>query len=115
MMKCSDQLLGHEPLNRRQQDADDRLAHVRDLLKDRKDLFQDREIAAYLAGSLGRGDVGKFSDLDLFLITTRKNSKRKWLEDLEILSFVMQINERLEYGPFSNDGKYLKVYSLKKC
>ena len=114
MMKCSDQLFGHEPLNRRQQDADYKLARVRDLLKDRKDLFQDREIAAYLAGSLGRGDVGKFSDLDLFLITTRKDSERKWLEDLEILSFVMQINERLEYGPFSNDGKYLKVYSLEK-
>ena len=114
MMTCRDQLLGHAPLKRRQEDADGKLAQVHDLLKERKDLFQDRKIAAYLAGSLGRGDVGKFSDLDLFLMTTRPDSERKWLEDLEILSFIVRINERLGYGPFSNDGEYLKVYSLEK-
>ena len=114
MMKCSDQLLGHEPLKRRQEDADGQLARVHDRLKERKDLFQDRKVAAYLAGSLGRGDVGKFSDLDLFLITTKPDSERKWLEDLEILSFIVQTNERLGYGPFSNDGKYLKIYSFEK-
>ena len=114
MMTCRDQLLGHAPLKRRQEDADGKLAQVHDLLKERKDLFQDRKVAAYLAGSLGRGDVGKFSDLDLFLITTKPDSKRKWLEDLEILSFVVQINERLGYGSFSNDGEYLKIYSLEK-
>ena len=114
MMKCSDQLLGHEPLKRRRKDADGKLARVHDRLKERKDLFQDRKVAAYLAGSLGRGDAGKFSDLDLFLVTTKPDSERKWLEDLEILSFIIQINKCLGYGPFSNDGEYLKVYSLDK-
>lgn len=114
MMKCSVQLLGHEPLRRRRKDADDKLAQVHNRLKERKDLFQDREVAVYLAGSLGRGDAGKLSDLDLFLITTKPDSERKWLEDLEILSFIIQMNECLGYGPFSNDGEYLKVYSLDK-
>ena len=114
MIKCSDQLLGYEPLKRRQEDADGRLARVHDLLKERKDLFQDRKVVTYLAGSLGRGDVGEFSDLDLFLITTKPDSERKWLEDLEILSFIVQTNERLGYGPFSNDGEYLKIYSFEK-
>ena len=113
-MKCSDQLSRHEPLKRRREDADDKFDRVHDMLRERKDLFQDREVAAYLAGSLGRGDAGKLSDLDLFLITTRPDSERKWLEDLEILSFVVQMNENLGYGPFSNDGEYLKVYSLEK-
>ena len=113
-MKCSDQLLGHEPLRRRKEDADGKLAQVHELLRERKDLFQDRKVAAYLAGSLGRGDVGEFSDLDLFLITTKPDSERKWLEDLEILSFIVQTNERLGYGPFSNDGAYLKIYSFEK-
>ena len=112
MMKCIDQLLEHQQLERRQRDADVRLAQVHNQLKERQDLFQDRQVAAYLSGSLGRGDVGKLSDLDLFLITTKPDSERKWLDDLEILSFIMQINKCLEYGPFSNDGKYLKVYSL---
>ena len=112
MMKCIDRLLEHQQLERRQRDADVRLAQVHNQLKERQDLFQDRQVAAYLSGSLGRGDVGKLSDLDLFLITTKPDSERKWLDDLEILSFIMQINKCLEYGPFSNDGKYLKVYSL---
>ena len=114
MMKCSDQLLGHAPLKRRQEDADGKLAEVHEQLEERKDLLQDRRVAVYLAGSLGRGDVGKFSDLDLLLITTKPDSERKWLEDLEILSFIVRINEHLGYGPFSNDGEYLKVYSLEK-
>ena len=114
MMQCSDQLLGHESLKHRQEDADGRLTQVHDLLKERKDLFQDRKVVAYLAGSLGRGDVGKFSDLDLFLITTKPDSERKWLEDLEILSLIVQINKHLGYGPFSNDGEYLKIYSFEK-
>ena len=90
MMKCIDRLLEHQQLERRQRDADVRLAQVHNQLKERQDLFQDRQVAAYLSGSLGRGDVGKFSDLDLFLVTTKPDSERKWLDDLEILSFIMQ-------------------------
>ena len=76
-MKCSDQLSRHESLKARREDANDKLARVHDMLGERNDLFQNRKVAAYLAGSLGRGDVGKLSDLDLFLITTKPNSERK--------------------------------------
>ena len=115
MMSCSDQLLLHEQLRRRQQKADVRLAEVRDLLKDGEMVFRDKEVTIYVAGSLARGDVGELSDLDLFLITTKKDSDRKWLDDLEILAYVMETNNRLGYDRFSNDGKYLRVYSLDKC
>lgn len=115
MMSCSDQLLRHEQLRRRQEEADARLAEVRDRLKDGEDVFRDKEVTIYVAGSLGRGDIGQLSDLDLFLITTRQDSDRKWLDDLEILAHVLKTNNCLRYDRFSNDGKYLKVYSLDKC
>ena len=115
MMSCSDQLLRHEQLERRRQEADDRLAKVRDRLKDGEKVFQDKQVTIYVAGSLARGDAGKLSDLDLFLITTKQDSDRKWLDDLEMLAYVLKTNNCLRYDRFSNDGKYLKVYSLDKC
>lgn len=92
MTKYIDQLLSYEPLKRRREEADKACGRVIDKLSAQEKLFQDRKVAAYLVGSLGRGDVGKSSDLDLFLITKKKESERKWLEDIEILSSVVQIN-----------------------
>ena len=114
MTRYSNQLLSYEPLKRRRITADSECHRVIDMLSEQEKLFQDRKVAVYLAGSLGRGDMGKLSDLDLFLITTKLECERKWLEDIEILSFIVQANKYLKYGPFSNDGKYLKVYSLEK-
>ncbi len=115
MMSCSDQLLHHAQLESRRRKADDRLAEVRDRLKDGEDVFRDKQVTIYVAGSLARGDIGRLSDLDLFLITTKQDSDRKWLDDLEMLAYVLKTNSCLGYDRFSNDGKYLKVYSLDKC
>ena len=78
----------------------------------RKDLLLSRKTAAYLVGSLGRGEAGQLSDLDLFLLTTKVDRERSRLDDVEILACVIDINRCLSYGPFSNDGQYLKVYPL---
>lgn len=69
-------------------------------------------ISIYCGGSLGRGDVGKVSDLDLFIISERNKEDISRIETLNLLSVVIRINNSLGYPEFSNDGKYLDIYSF---
>ena len=114
MAKYVEQLSEHERLRKRWQISQKKSHDVCGQLEteDRRTLLRDGKIAAYLAGSLGRGEAGELSDLDLFLLTTRPDRDRSHLSDVEILACVIDVNRILEYGPFSNDGQYLKIYPL---
>ena len=114
MRKFSERLSEHEQLGIRRRNSEHQIGDVRRQLETegRRDLFLCGNTAVYLAGSLGRGEVGELSDLDLFLLTTKNNAERSRLDDLEILACVIDINRMLPYGPFSNDGQYLKIYPL---
>ena len=112
-MTFSDILKKHESLAARSKNAQDCRNKVRKAF-DSYPLFSDYCTFVYCAGSLGRGDVGCQSDLDLFLVTNKKKEERKYLTEIRLLAHAIDINKKLGYEPFSNDGEFLKVYSLEE-
>lgn len=102
----------HEGLSRRSKEAQKALKEVTTAFCDWHEVFSESDSFVYCAGSLGRGDIGQQSDLDIFVVTTRNEKKRRRLEEIRLLSLAIETNQKLGYGEFSNDGQYLKVYSL---
>ena len=113
-MIFSEHLKGHTALAARDEKSQEQLQKIRDEFNVYTPQFAEYSASVYCAGSLGRGDVGSKSDLDLFLVTTRGEGRRKSLQEIRLLAHAINVNETLNYGPFSNDGQYLKVYSLDK-
>lgn len=101
------------PLQNRVEKANTKLVQIRDELYENA-LFEKWPMTVYCAGSLGRGDVGKLSDLDLFILSEEEDKKIGRLDEVEVLATVIDINRKLGYQEFSNDGQYLKVYSRKE-
>jgi predicted nucleotidyltransferase len=102
-------LHSHSSLESRRQNSENSLSEIRKHFSATK-FFDDKHVSVFTAGSFGRRDAGKNSDLDLFVVSEQE--KRSRLSDLEILAKLIQINGELNYPPFSNDGQYLKVYSI---
>jgi len=73
------------------------------------DIIKTSNISLFVAGSLGRMEFGKKSDVDFFVITENNISR---LIEIEILGKLIHLNKELGLPGFSNDGKFLKVYSL---
>ena len=104
-------LKDHIPLQTRAQNAKERLKDIQTEFAHCTSQFRNYKAFVFCGGSLGRGDIGAKSDLDLFVVTTNPKKELKRLEEVRLLAHAIEINEKLRYGPFSNDGKYLKVYS----
>ncbi len=104
-------LKDHTGLQTRAQNAKERLIDIRTEFARCASQFRNYKAFVFCGGSLGRGDIGVKSDLDLFVVTTNAEKKLKRLTEVRLLAHAIEINEKLRYGPFSNDGKYLKVYS----
>lgn len=100
----------HDGLCRRRRIAEDRLKTLRNRFG-KDNLFSRHDIAVYCAGSIARGDVGLKSDLDLFLLSAHECKR---LDSFELIAHAIQINRELGFPSFSNDGKYLQIYSLTK-
>lgn len=96
----------HKKLSERNERTEQKVNAIRNKFSNSK-LFENRSITIYCAGSLGRGDIGSHSDLDLFLLSGEKKSR---LKEVEMLAAIININRDLNYQEFSNDGRYLKIY-----
>lgn len=102
----------HKALNDRRAVSESKLAEVQSAFRKEHVFFHNKDVAVFCAGSLGRSDFGSRSDLDLFAISQKADADRRRLEDLEILAKLIEVNRGLNYPEFSNDGRYLKVYSI---
>jgi len=108
------EILGqHELLDMRKQRANEKLNEITAPFSG-CNLFAAKQISVFAAGSLGRKDAGGKSDLDLFVISELPDCDRGKLDDLEILAKLIEINNNLKFPPFSNDGQFLKVYSIEE-
>lgn len=105
-------LTKYADLATRRENTDSKYEEIVQEFKKYPEFKESNEISVYVAGSIGRGEFGKKSDLDLFLIAERNNIK--YLKNLELLSIVLKINQSLGYKEFSNDGQYLKIYPLNR-
>jgi predicted nucleotidyltransferase len=105
-------LASHEALEKRKHITDSQLKKVRKEFDKNINSNTYRDIAIYCGGSLGRGDVGEQSDLDLFILSNKRASEEKRIESLELFSEMIRINKKLGYPQFSNDAEYIEVYSF---
>ncbi len=80
-------------------------------------------ISIFCAGSTARNEAGTNSDLDLFILHKQKRSSEKLsienaptglsrLDEFVLYSELIRINSELGLPEFSNDGEFLRVYSV---
>ncbi|WP_405226861.1 hypothetical protein [Lentisalinibacter sediminis] len=104
----------HKSLRSRRRTADDRLIEIRSRFESSAAPFNRSHCTVFCAGSLGRGDVGEKSDLDVFLLSDESHHALSRLDELEMLAHVIGVNRELGSGPLSNDGEFLKVHSIQQ-
>jgi hypothetical protein len=71
-------------------------------------LFTDPALTVFVAGSMGRSEMGVRSDLDLFLVSLKTCDE---LQQKTLIESLDALNGSLGYAPFSN-RRYVKVYGL---
>lgn len=77
-------------------------------------------VAIFAAGSLGRLETGRSSDLDVFFLAKPTNSQSdalrpvSRLEEISLFAKLIEINTQLALPKFSGDGRYLKVHDLNR-
>lgn len=101
----------HTKLAERKVNSSNHLNNLKNKFNECCPIYDDKKVCIYCAGSIGRGEVGTHSDLDIFMLSKEPFSR---LNELEILANLIDVNRELGYGKFSNDGQFLKVYSLDK-
>ena len=102
-------LASHTALVSRQRKADQRIKRLRAAVSKNLALTSFKGLNIFAAGSLGRRDAGVNSDLDVFFTSVESATH---IQEIKILSEIIQIGRALKYDEFSNDGQYLKVFSL---
>lgn len=118
MKNCEQILQDFEPIQIRKGRAVEKLAQLKkecNVLRNSTSLAEYksslRKLVIFCAGSLGRGDIGELSDLDLFIITKELHPCN--LFELLVTGKIVEVNDKLHYPPFSNDGTYLKLHTVK--
>lgn len=75
-------------------------------------------VAIFAAGSLGRFEAGRESDLDVFVLAKNRDQTRQnpisHLDEIRLFSKLIEINSALGLPEFSGDGRYLKAHSLER-
>jgi hypothetical protein len=103
----TDTLLSHAALSSRRAAAERKLNQARDQVVT-GGFFADPGLTVFLAGSLGRRDVGERSDFDPFIVSIKTFDDA---EQARLTASLDTINAALGYEPFSN-RRYIKVYPL---
>lgn len=92
--------------------ADEQVEIIKNKFFQQLDNEKYNHITIYCGGSLGRGDVGKKSDIDLFILSKNKIGQERHLDILKLLAKIITISDELNYPEFSNDGQFITVYSF---
>jgi len=92
------------------------LAEVQQKLVERP-AGQLQELCVFAAGSLGRFETGRISDLDAFFLCDRRGRGRDErsltrLREITVFSDLIRVNEDLGLPALSGDGRYLKVHEV---
>jgi predicted nucleotidyltransferase len=109
-MTFQEVLQQHEKSQLRKQGSQRRLDEARLAFSQESILSTDTKICVFAAGSLGRMDSGKTSDLDIFVTTNGDDVGR--LQEIELFGAILKINHELKYPQLSNDGEFLKVFHI---
>jgi predicted nucleotidyltransferase len=107
---ASEILEGHEKLAIRLRLSAQRLAAVREKFSSDA-VLKTETISVFCAGSLGRGEYAKYSDLDVFAVSTEERPSR--MQQIKVLSRLIQLNDELDFPSFSQEMRYLRLYKYK--
>jgi predicted nucleotidyltransferase len=101
-------------LTQRRDQTEVRLRNLRAELEDAEALCKDKA-CAYATGSFGRGEAGKFSDLDLFIVGLNGHEPRALtqLDEIQVKADLIRVTAKHEIPEFSGDGEYLAYYPVK--
>lgn len=116
MEAFSNVLKSHEKLQARINHSVEFLADVRSAMTE-YDCGRIDRLCIFAAGSLGRFETGRQSDIDLFFIahsdspsTSARTISR--LEEIRIFSDLIRLTEALKLPEYSGDGRFLKIHTL---
>lgn len=108
-MTAEEALRQNAVLARRAASSQERLKEIRRLFSEEV-LFQRDELMVFGAGSLGRGECGEKSDLDLFVTASAPLAP---IVEIPVLARLISLNQELGFPPFSAELRYLKVYDTE--
>ena len=111
-MKFSEIVDNSFHFQKRNESANKQVEKIKTEFSEQLDKEKYSHITIYCGGSLGRGDVGKKSDLDLFILSKNNSGEERRLDILKLLTKIITINDKLGYPEFSNDGQFITVYSF---
>jgi predicted nucleotidyltransferase len=104
----------HKRLSDRKEKSEEKLAQLGEVITDEKSnpqsVLNSLEISLFGAGSIGRKEIGAKSDLDIFIIADKSIGS---LDKYKLFAKIIEINNRLSFPDFSNDGQFLKIHELE--
>lgn len=103
-------LKDHADLQARRNESDRQLGTIRAELA-RDSLFGGKDLMIFCAGSIARKEVGKKSDLDVFVTSTDPKANENLLYQYTLFGRLIDLNKNLGYSEFSNNGRFLKIYN----
>ena len=112
-MSCIELLTNDAFYAGRRQFSLSRIAELKAEAK-RSAILSDRKLSLFVAGSLGRLEMGEKSDIDFFPITLHKKYGESYLKTCQVVSELATLNEKFEGPTFSNDGRFLRLYRLSE-
>jgi len=107
----------HAAIQERMQQSRRKLGEIRTKAAE-YDSLDNKRLCVFAAGSLGRLESGKNSDFDVFMLAYDPSRRKKdlnsvtRLEEYEVFSSLIQINQELSFPKFSGDGRFLKTYEV---
>lgn len=97
--------------------SEQRFSMLRQSLEKAEEICADRA-CVYATGSFGRGEASAYSDIDLFIVSLWNEAKREShlskLKEIVLKAELIHASERLEFPPFSQDGRFLQQHSERK-
>ncbi len=94
--------------------SEGRLDSLKGSLAKQKHVQYFDRLAIFAAGSYGRLEASKHSDIDLFFIldANRDDLEEFHVPEIRMLSDVITVGDQMSFPKFSNDGEFLRIMFL---
>jgi predicted nucleotidyltransferase len=101
--------------------SDERFQSLRDSLEKAEEICGDKA-CVYATGSFGRREASAHSDIDLFIVSLSdadkedriERSRLSKLDEILLKAELIRASQKLEFPPFSKDGRFLELHTAKK-